>query len=89
MGELFELFQEYSINEHHRKYTFLIQKREFKLYVFTKCCIDFFDELRVLNLLFKKHKLANLGWSDLEVCKEPFKSFYLNNVYTFRSRKEM
>ena len=50
--------------------------------------MDVFDELRVLSLLFKKHKLANLSWSNLEVCKEPFESFCLNNVYAFRSRKE-
>ena len=61
MWELFELFQEHSVDEQHRKYTISIQKREFKLYVFTKRCIDVFDELRVLNLLFKKHKLDSLG----------------------------
>ena len=77
MWELFELFQEYFVDEQHKKYTISIQKREFKLYAFTKRRIDVFDELRVLNLLFKKHKLANLGWFDLEVCKEPFFLFII------------
>ena len=68
--------------------TVFLSKKEFKLYVFSKRRIDVLDELCVLNILFKKHKLTNLGWSNLEVCKEPFKSFYLDSVYTFRSRKE-